>query len=207
MELGTPAVVHQPVHEAPPFGIESRKLVMWLFIVADAITFAAILFGYGFLRMGSTSWTRPFAFSPTIVNAMVMTAILLTSSLTMTLAMSAAQLAERVRALRWLSATIVLGASFAILHLLEWSRMFSEGWSPSHNPSGGTALVGGTFFGVTGLHLLHVIGGIVALTVVATKYARGRMHEGHIETTALYWHFVDLVWMFVFPLLYLLNAR
>lgn len=193
--------------EEPPFGVESRKLVMWLFIIADAVTFGALLFGYGFLRVGSPDWTRPFDFSPTIVNAMVMTVVLLTSSLTMLFAVGAAQAAHRSTSVRWLLATIALGVVFATLHLREWFKMFGEGWSPSRNPLGGSVLVGATFFGLTGLHLLHVLGGVVAMLVVATKFARGRLQAGHVETTGLYWHFVDLVWMFVFPLVYLLNAR
>jgi cytochrome c oxidase subunit 3 len=68
-------------------------------------------------------------------------------------------------------------------------------------------LFGASFFSITGLHMLHVIGGVVALTVVASLFGRGRLTPGHIETTGLYWHFVDLVWMFVFPLVYLMNAR
>lgn len=207
MEVEMPLAGHASSLEAPPFGVESKKLVMWLFIIADAVTFGAILFGYGFLRVGSTDWTRPFDFTPTIVNAMVMTAILLTSSLTMLAAVGAAQGGDRSRSVRWLGATIVLGIAFAALHLREWFKMFGEGWSPSHNPLGGTALVGGTFFGLTGLHLLHVVGGVVAMLVVAVKYSRGHLRPGHVETTGLYWHFVDLVWMFVFPLVYLLNAR
>jgi cytochrome c oxidase subunit 3 len=101
----------------------------------------------------------------------------------------------------------MLGALFAILHLREWFKMFAEGWSPSQNPLGGSALVGATFFSITGLHLLHVICGVVAITVIAVAVSRGRLGASHVETTGLYWHFVDLVWMFVFPLVYLLNAR
>jgi len=67
--------------------------------------------------------------------------------------------------------------------------------------------VGATFFSITGLHLLHVVSGVIAIGVVAQRFRRGRLDAGHIETVGLYWHFVDLVWMFVFPLVYLLNAR
>ena len=70
---------------------------------------------------------------------------------------------------------------------------------------GGAPLFGATFFSITGLHLLHVIGGVGAITVVARGYAVGRLTPGHVETVGLYWHFVDLVWMFVVPLIYLLN--
>ena len=198
---------HGAVAEESPFGIQSKKLVMWLFIIADAATFGALLFAYGYLRAGSPDWTRPFAFNPTIINGMVMTAVLLTSSLTMLSAVGAAQAGERDRSIRWMAATIVLGVVFAGLHLREWFKMFGEGWSPSKNPLGGSVLFGGTFFGITGLHLLHVTVGVVAIAVVALKFRGGRLTAAHVETTGLYWHFVDLVWMFVFPLVYLMNTR
>lgn len=198
---------HGAVLEESPFGIDSKKLVMWLFIVADAATFGVLLFGYGYLRVGSPAWIRPFSFIPTILNGMVMTAVLLTSSLTMLAAVGAAQAGRRTAAVRWLGATAMLGIVFAALHLREWFNLFAEGWSPSSNPMGGPVLFGGTFFGITGLHLLHVVCGVVAILVVALAFKRGRLEAGHVETTGLYWHFVDLVWMFVFPLVYLMNAR
>ncbi|MGE5093256.1 MAG: cytochrome c oxidase subunit 3 [Bacillota bacterium] len=193
--------------EASPLGVDSRKLVMWLFIIADAATFAALLFGYGYLRVGSAAWGRPFAFSPTVVNGVIMTTALLTSSLTMLLAVMAAQAGRRGACIRWLLVTAALGIVFAALHLHEWSNLVHEGWSPSKNPTGGPVLFGATFFTVTGLHLLHVVGGVVAILVIATMFGRGRLTAGHVETTGLYWHFVDLVWMFVFPLVYLMSVR
>jgi cytochrome c oxidase subunit 3 len=201
------ALGHGAVLEESPFGIESKKLAMWLFIVADAATFGVLLFGYGYLRVGSPDWIRPFAFIPTILNGMVMTAVLLTSSLTMLAAVGAAQAGRRAAAVRWLGVTAMLGIVFAALHLREWFNLVAEGWSPSTNPMGGPVLFGGTFFGITGLHLLHVLCGVVAILVVALAFKRGRLDAGHVETTGLYWHFVDLVWMFVFPLVYLMNAR
>jgi len=193
--------------EPSPFAIESKKFVMWLFIIADAATFGAILFAYGYLRVGSPDWTRPFLFMPSIVNGLVMTFVLLTSSLTMIAAVAAAKREDRPATVKWMGATIVLGIVFATLHIREWFSLFGEGWSPSKNPEGGSVLFGATFFGITGLHLLHVISGVVALIVVALMFRRGRLKPGHIETTSLYWHFVDLVWMFVFPLVYLMNAK
>jgi cytochrome c oxidase subunit 3 len=196
-----------PRAEESPYGIKTRKMAMWLFILADAATFGAILFGYGYLRLGSPDWPRPFSFSPTILNAAVMTFVLLTSSLTMLAAVDAAQGGRRSLAVRWLGVTALLGVAFAALHLREWFAMFGEGWSLSHNPDGGPVLFGAAFFSITGLHLLHVTAGVVALTVMALGHQRGRFDAIHVETTGLYWHFVDLVWMFVFPLLYLMNAR
>jgi cytochrome c oxidase subunit III len=198
--------VHGAVAEERPYGFQTKKLVMWLFIIADAATFGALLFAYGYVRVGSPDWTKPFAFSPTIVNGIVMTFVLLTSSLTMLGAVRASS-AGRPTAIRWLGATMVLGTTFAALHLREWFAMIREGWSPSHNPLGGSPLFGAAFFGITGLHLLHVVCGVIAIGVVTLLYRRGRLDASYIETTGLYWHFVDLVWMFVFPLVYLLNAR
>jgi cytochrome c oxidase subunit III len=197
---------HGAVTEERPFGVSSKKLVMWLFIIADAATFGAILFAYGYVRVGSSDWTKPFEFFPTILNGIVMTIVLLTSSLTMMGAVRAAS-AGRPTAIRWLGATILLGTAFVALHLREWSLMIREGWSPSRNPLGGSPLFGATFFGITGLSLLHIVAGVIALAVVTLLYRRGRLDASYIETTGLYWHFVDLVWIFVFPLVYLLNAR
>ena len=129
--------MHGAVAEERPYGVPTRKLVMWLFIIADAATFGAILFAYGYVRVGSADWTKPFAFYPTILNAIVMTFVLLTSSLTMLGAVRAAS-AGRPTAIRWLGATILLGTTFAGLHLREWAAMIREGWSPSHNPLGGS---------------------------------------------------------------------
>lgn len=199
--------MHGSAMEPSPFLITSKKLTMWLFIVADAATFGGLLFAYGFLRFGSASWTRPFSFSPNIINGLVMTVILLTSSLTMLGGVAAAQEGRRPATMKWLGATVLLGVLFAVLHLREWSAMIHEGWSLTANPMGGTVLFGALFFSITGLHLLHVLSGVVAISVIAIGFQSGRLSAGHVETTGLYWHFVDLVWMFVFPLLYLLNLH
>jgi len=194
------------MREPSPFGVQSKKLTIWLFIASDAITFGAVLFGYAYLRVGTRDWPRPLQFSPSILNAMVMTAVLLTSSLTMLGAVSAAKAGKKSSSLKWLALTVVLGTLFAVLHLREWFHMFHEGWGLARNPTGGPAMFGATFFSITGLHLLHVISGIIALTVVGIGFQSKWLDDNHVETTGLYWHFVDLVWMFVFPLLYLMNA-
>src|SRR5258705_3890939 len=107
------AAGHAAAMEEGPFGMPSGKLIMCLFIIGDAATFGALLFGYGYLRAGSSDWSRPFAFAPTIINGMVMTAVLLTSSLTMLLAVAAAQVGRRDVSIRWLAATTLLGIMFA----------------------------------------------------------------------------------------------
>jgi cytochrome c oxidase subunit 3 len=194
------------VMEPSPYGVQSKKFTMWLFIASDAVTFGAMLFGYSYLRAGTPDWPQPFRFSPSILNGMVMTAVLLTSSLTMLAAVAAAKAGRKSTCMQWLGATILLGAVFATLHLREWFHMFDEGWGLARNPTGGPVMFGATFFSITGLHLLHVLSGIVALVVIAIGYKTSWLDEGHVETTGLYWHFVDLVWMFVFPLVYLMNA-
>lgn len=188
-----------------PFAIPTKKLAMWLFILADAATFAAFLLAYGFLRNGSLNWPTPFQFFPTIVNAMVMTFILVSSSLTMFLGVRAAKQGQRDAAFRWTLITAVGGAIFAILHLREWKGMIDEGVRMFHNPWGND-LFGASFFTITGLHLTHVVIGVFVLLVVGMRYKGGRFNADDLEITGLYWHFVDLVWMFVVPLIYLLNV-
>lgn len=197
---------HGVVSEESPYRMPSIKLGMWLFILSDAVTFGAMLYAYAYLRIGTVDWTRPFE-SSSIINAIVMTAILLVSSVSVLAAVDSANKKNRSKCVMWLLVTAALGTLFAVLHILEWKRMIGEGWRFFQNPTGGPTTVGMTFFCITGLHLLHVIGGVVALLVVTGLYRRSRLEASHVETTSLYWHFVDVVWMFVFPLIYLMNAK
>jgi cytochrome c oxidase subunit 3 len=184
-----------------PFAIPTKKLAMWLFIIADTMTFAACLVAYGFLRNATPDWPRPFH---TIVNVAVMTFILLTSSLTMYLGVQTAKVGDKRGAFRWTMITALAGVAFAALHIREWLGLIGEGMTLFKNPWG-TGLFGSAFFSVTGLHITHVIVGVVALTVVSLRYKGGRYNADDIEIVGLYWHFVDLVWMFVVPFVYLLN--
>src|SRR5690348_6544685 len=195
---------HSVHMEEPTFAVPSKKMAMWLFIISDAATFAACLVAYGFLRNGTPNWPTPFKFSPTIINAMVMTFILISSSLTMLLGVRAAKAGDKSGAFRWTMLTAVGGLIFALLHLREWFGLLHEGVTLFHNPWG-TGLFGASFFSVTGLHLLHVTAGVLALVVVGLRYKGGRYNADDMEVLGLYWHFVDLVWMFVVPLVYLLN--
>lgn len=189
---------HGAFLEGSPYAIPSRKFTMWLFIISDAVTFGAFLMAYGYLRVGTPNWVRPFE-SGSVINVILMTIVLITSSLTMLGAVDAAKLGDKPKAMRFLYSTMLLGAIFAALHLREWFELFGRGITI------GSGLFGQTFFTITGLHLLHVISGVIALFVVATKYSGGRLTPSHVETTGLYWHFVDLVWMFVVPMVYLTN--
>jgi cytochrome c oxidase subunit 3 len=199
------ATGHGAVMEEPMYAVSPKKLTVWLFIISDAITFGSMLFVYGYLRVGSTDWGTSFEF-PAILNGLIMTFILLTSSLTMLASVQAAKAARTSSAVKWMGMTALLGVIFAALHLREWSHMLVEGWGLSHNPTGHSVQFSAAYFSITGLHLLHVTCGVIAILVVATKFSRGRLTAEHVVTTSLYWHFVDLVWMFVFPLIYLLNA-
>ena len=185
----------------PVWSIPAKKMAMWLFIIADSATFAACLFAYLFLRTADPAWPRPFH---SIVSVAIMTFILVTSSLTMLFGIDAAKSGDKGGAFRWTLITALLGAIFAFLHIREWMSMIGEGVTLFHNPWGSVNF-GAAFFSVTGLHLLHVSSGVIALIVVALRYQGGRYNSDDIEITGLYWHFVDLVWMFVVPLIYLLN--
>ena len=189
----------------PSFSVPSKKMAMWLFIIADSATFAACLVVYGFLRNATPNWPTPFKFSPSVINAMVMTFVLITSSLTMLLGVRAAKAGDRNAAFRLTLGTAVLGAIFAALHLREWLGMIDEGVRLFSNPWG-SGLFGAAFFSITGLHLTHVTAGVIALLVVGVRYKGGRFHDDDLEVLGLYWHFVDLVWMFVVPFVYLLNV-
>jgi len=189
---------HGALMEESPYAIPSRKFTMWLFIISDAVTFGAFLFAYGYIRVATPNWTRPFE-SGSVINVVIMTIVLITSSLTMLGAGDSAKAGDKAKAMRFLYSTMALGAIFAILHIREWFDLFGHGITI------GSGLFGQTFFTITGLHLLHVISGVIALLVVSVKYSGGKLTPSHVETTGLYWHFVDLVWMFVVPLVYLTN--
>lgn len=189
---------HGALVEESPYAIPSRKLTMWLFIISDAVTFGSFLFAYGYIRVSAANWVRPFE-SGSVINVILMTVVLITSSLTMLGAVDASKDGDKAKAMRFLYSTMALGALFAALHLREWFQLFGRNITLS------SGLFGQTFFTITGLHLLHVICGVIAIFVVAMKYSSGKLTAGYVENTGLYWHFVDLVWMFVVPLVYLTN--
>jgi cytochrome c oxidase subunit III len=192
---------HSAAMDDPAFSVPAKKMAMWLFIIADSATFAGCLVAYGFIRNATPNWPRPFH---SITNVAIMTLILLTSSLTMLIGVHSAQAGSKAKAFRWTMITAACGIMFAALHLREWMGMIGEGATLLHNPWG-TPLFSSLFFSITGLHLLHVTGGVIALIAVGLKYRGGRYKADDLEITGLYWHFVDLVWMFVVPLIYLLN--
>lgn len=189
-----------------PFAIGSKKFGMWLFIISDAITFSALLIAYSYVRVASAVWPMPFHFYPSVIKATVMTFVLLSSSVTMVMAVRAAKLEQRSTAAKWVLATALCGVTFIVLHAFEWASLIGEGVRLFKNPWG-TPLFGAAFFTLTGLHMTHVAIGVVYLTVIAIAFGRGKLSSEDVEVSGLYWHFVDLVWMFIFPLVYLLSVR
>jgi len=189
---------------ASPFATFSNKLGMWLFIMSDAITFGALLMAYCYVRVASDNWPTPFEFYPAIIKATVMTFILLSSSVTMVMAVRAAKLEQRAAAVKWLMATMLGGLLFVIIHATEWVGLIGEGVRLFHNPWG-SPLFGAAFFTLTGLHMTHVFCGVCYLGVVAGWFGKGKLRSDDVEVAGLYWHFVDLVWMFIFPLVYILS--
>src|ERR1700723_2551937 len=114
-------------YEAPLFGAYSKKVGMWLFLASDSLTFGALLFAFSYNRI-YTAWPTPFG-KESIINATVMTACLLSSSLTMVLGVFAAQRADRTWTRLWLLATMAFGTAFIVLHAMEWTHLIHEGLS------------------------------------------------------------------------------
>lgn len=190
-----------------PYAIGSKKLGMWLFIISDALTFSALLMTYTYLRLATPNWPTPFHFSPSIVFSSVMTFCLLSSSLTMVMAVHAMNHSRRPATVGWLIATMVFGLTFVILHATEWRHLILDEHVTPFNNEWGVPLFGGTFFALTGLHMTHVIIGVIYLGIIAIAVSRGKFKAEDVEVSGLYWHFVDLVWMFIFPLVYLMSAK
>jgi cytochrome c oxidase subunit III len=195
-----------------PYKVGHKKLGMWLFILSDSLTFGALLMAYSYARVASVDWPTPFPFNPSIIFSTVMTLCLLSSSLTMVMAVSASTRRDISAARKWILATMLGGAAFIILHLMEWNHLIGEGLGPGQLPTewaqkwpGASPLFGSTFFGITGLHMFHVFSGLCYLGVIAVRMKK--MTHEDVEISGLYWHFVDLVWMFVFPLVYLLSVE
>ncbi len=189
-----------------PFAMGSKKLGMWLFIISDALTFTVLLVSYSYLRFANPDWPKPFPFFNAITFSTVMTIVLLASSLTMVMAVAAANRGLRGTAVKWILATMLGGALFVGLHLTEWMHLFEEGVRPFSNPWG-PPLFGAAFFGITGMHMTHVAIGVIYLGIVSLGFGRGKFSPEDVEVSGLYWHFVDLVWMFVFPLIYLMSVK
>ncbi len=185
-----------------PFDVGWGKLMMWLFLVSDALTFAGLLIGMWATRLGGSTWPNR-AEIMNIKLVAVMTAILLCSSLTMALSVYAMRQGARRHALGLLVVTIVAGVVFTGMQAFEWTHFIEEGARLSGNPWGVPAF-SFTFFVITGLHGLHVVGGIIYLWAMSVRIAKRLSTDEGLEIAGLYWGFVDLVWVFIWSSIYLL---
>ena len=185
-----------------PFDVSWGKLMMWLFLISDALTFAGLLIGLWSLRLGSPTWPdRRHIMNIQFVG--VMTAILICSSTTMALAVYIARQGARRPAVWFLTATIVAGFLFVGMQAVEWTHLIQDGARLNTNPWGVPAF-SFTFFVITGLHGLHVLGGCLYLWAMASRIVKGLSTAEGLEIAGLYWGFVDLVWVFIWPSIYLL---
>jgi len=206
-----------------PFGASYGKLMMWFFLLSDAFTFSALLLAYAALRFSAVSWPVPdevFSAVPLIhgkfplVFVGIMTFILIASSVTMVLAVEAGHRGARKEVVKWMIYTIIGGLMFLGCQAWEWTHLHHDGawWgsNPFQNADGTPGMVNFTnlFFTITGFHGFHVFSGVVINIIITIMTATGvfdrRGTYETIEKVGLYWHFVDLVWVFVFTLFYLI---
>ncbi|HEX6884214.1 MAG TPA: cytochrome c oxidase subunit 3 [Planctomycetota bacterium] len=184
-------------------GVEWRKLMMWLFLVTDALLFAGFLGGYAFCRLASD---RPWPDRTQVFDLgfiTVMTFALITSSSTMASAVLAARNGNRSATRAFLLATATIGLLFLGMQAFEWTHFIEDGGRPWENPWGVPGF-SAYFFLITGFHGTHVLLGVLVLLLTATRSLRRPNAAEMVEVTGLYWHFVDLVWVFVFGCFYLI---
>jgi heme/copper-type cytochrome/quinol oxidase subunit 3 len=192
---------HHPVYDydsGPP--VERGKFAIWLFLATEIMFFTGLIGAYVVLRAGAESWPNPgtkLAVDLTAFN----TFVLITSSWTMVRALQAAQKGDKGGLLRWLGITIIGGSFFVGIQVYEYIELWHHiGGRPNID------IFWGTFYVMTGFHGAHVIVGVIWLILAWIGAARGRYtarnHLG-IELAGLYWHFVDLVWVLLFTIVYL----
>lgn len=189
--------------EQPFFAVSWQKAMMWMFVVTDALLFAGFLTGYGFCRLASDPpWPdQSKVFDLNFIAAM--TFVLITSSATMATAVGAAKRKEVGRAVQFLLLTALFGLGFLGMQAYEWNHFIGAGARLESNPWGVPGF-SSYFFMMTGFHGTHVLLGVVVLLIVALRAKRPGGNPEIIEVAGLYWHFVDLVWVFIFGLFYLI---
>jgi cytochrome c oxidase subunit III len=185
-----------------PFGVPWQKLMMWFFLVTDALLFAGFLAAYGFVRLANGTWpVRSEVFSMPFIG--LMTFVLITSSATMATAVGAAHRGDLRLARTFVVLTTIGGLFFLGCQAREWTGLILEGARLTANPWGVPAF-SGFFFMITGFHGTHVLIGVVILALLAARLRSGRSSASGVELVGLYWHFVDLVWVFIFTFFYLI---
>jgi cytochrome c oxidase subunit 3 len=197
-------------HEAASFG-------MWIFLATEVMFFGGLFASYTIYRNLYLPGFEAGSHMLNVTIGAINTAVLIGSSLTMAMAVRAAQLGKRNALVTFLILTILLGLTFVILKLtLEWRHDYLEGLAPGLNFtfSGPNAksveLFFFFYFAMTGVHALHMVVGVGILTFLVVQAWRGQYGPDRfnpVEGAGLYWHFVDIVWIFLFPLLYLIGGR
>jgi cytochrome c oxidase subunit 3 len=191
---------------------EASTLGMWTFLATEILFFGGMFLGYLVYRH---AYPHAFALASRhtiVLYGTINTAILLTSSLTMALAVHAAQKTEHQRLVRYLLVTIVLGCCFLGVKGLEYHDDLKEHlWPGAHFKEGlppQAQIFWFLYWAMTGLHAIHVTAGVVLLSIIARLASRRRFSDYYhtpVEISGLYWHFVDIVWIYLYPLLYLIN--
>jgi cytochrome c oxidase subunit I+III len=199
-----------PFGESWPFqNINNTKLGVWVFLASDVVLFGAFIGSYAFIRVaeGWQDWHHLIPADHVVLPGLINTYLLLTSSFTVVLALVACEKKSRWGLIASLTTTLVLGIGFLINKAIEWqhlfhvhSEQFAHGWVPSTN------VASSTFYLTTGLHALHVIAGLfMTLYLIARAWNGAYLDDDQpVELFGLYWHFVDIVWLFLFPLFYIL---
>ncbi len=188
------------VEPRPDSGLANGKLGIWLFLASEVMLFGALFSTYILLRVGATEWPHG---ELSIKLGAINTVILICSSVTMVMAWASLKLNNFAKGRLYLLITILLAAVFLVNKYFEYADHLGRGEGPWHS----TFLA--IYFTLTGLHGLHIIGGIVVMLYLLVPGAgmwktHQEQYVNRIEYTGLYWHFVDLVWIFLFPVLYLL---
>jgi heme/copper-type cytochrome/quinol oxidase subunit 3 len=188
------------VEARPDTGLPNGKLGIWLFLASEVMLFGALFSSYILLRVGSTEWPQG---GLDVLLGTVNTIILIGSSVTMVMAWASLKLNDWGRHRLFLAATFLLALVFLVNKYFEYAHHLELGEGPSHS----TFLA--IYYTLTGLHGLHIIGGMVVMAYLLGPGAKlwrtsPEQFTNRIEYTGLYWHFVDLVWIFLFPVLYLL---
>ena len=176
-------------------GIPTGRLAVWWIIASEIVIFGGLLVSYIMHRLGHPEWAEFASHTNTWAGAFN-TLVLLTSSLTAVLAHKAADEGNGKKAARFLRFTMLGGLTFVIVKSFEWAHEIELGYTITAN--GFWAF----YYTAAGLHALHVIGGVVIMGIVAAAAAKNQELQ-RVELIGLYWHFVDLVWIFLFPLLYI----
>ena len=199
---GLPGVATDFASDKQAFVVPWGKAMMWIFLLSDTFIFSCFLTGYMTVRISSTiAWPNP-----SLVIA-IMTFILISSSGTMAMAVNMGYRRRRGKTAALMLITAGFGATFVGMQAFEWTKLIvDEGVRPWSNPMGAEQF-GASFFMITGFHGLHVSAGVIYLVIVALKVWRGDYDRKDnyeiVEIAGLYWHFVDLVWVFIFAFFYL----